>query len=262
MSQAFGGPEQAALTRQKALEQSGLDLGKPYSLPGLDHVPDGVRLYAHDGRYGGFDAVYQRSNTETLNFLNSLPKEYFNKHNLVVGSVHDSDRARFDPFKESQLEKITSALGLKLFDKLGDIRSLPGYNRAKSYFDRMTFGVAGKAFHQLWNKLKAEDHWLADRYQETGPFGLFYHIVNNSQFNYRKMEDDLLHHWKEGSLLPSAGNIAQEIFGLPQHMKAFMMEPMYPELDHETLFHKPMTDLSENPRFLAIIAAHMFGGMM
>ena len=69
ISEAFGGPERTAINRQKALEASGLDLGKPFVLPGLDHIPIGVQLYGHDGRYPGVDAVFQRSNSDTLDFL-------------------------------------------------------------------------------------------------------------------------------------------------------------------------------------------------
>ena len=125
-------------------------------------------------------------------------------------------------------------------------------------------GVGGEAFNMLWNKLHAENHWLTDRYQETGPFGLFYHVANRFQFNYRLMENEMIHHWKAGTMLPenAAGALANQIFGLPDHVKAFVMEPFYPELDHETLKHKPMTDLSTNPQFLSIIAGHMLGGLM
>ena len=152
---------------------------------------------------------------------------------------------------------------MNVFDKISDIRNLPGYESAREYFNKMTMGTAGLAFNQLWNKLSAEGHWLTDRYQETGPFGIFYHMANRAQFNYRKLEDDMIYHYKRGTLLPKnpVGALANQIFGLPDHMKAFVMEP-YPELDHETLMHKPITDLNSNPQFLGIIAAHLFGGMM
>ena len=78
------------------------------------------------------------------------------------------------------------------------------------------------------------------------------------------MEDELIHHYKQGTLIPQnpVGALADQIFGLPDHLKAFVMEPFYPELDQEALMHKPMKDLAENPRFLAIVAGHMLGGMM
>ena len=93
--------------------------------------------------------------------------------------MRDVDRETFNPLKKSALETaIKDATGLDIFEPLGDIRNLPGYAAARKYFNRMTMGVGGTAFNKLWNTLKANDHWLTDRYQETGPFGLFYHVVN------------------------------------------------------------------------------------
>ena len=68
------------------------------------------------------DAVYEKSNQKTLEFLNSLPPEYFQKHNLVIGSVRDTDRDFFNPLKKSKLEQAVEAVGTQVFDKLGDIR--------------------------------------------------------------------------------------------------------------------------------------------
>ena len=93
-----------------------------------------------------------------------MPPAYFEKHNLAVASVRDTDRENFNPFKKSNFEQATEAVGVNVFNRVADIRNLPQYKATRAYFNQLTMGVGGEAFNMLWNKLHAENHWLTDRY--------------------------------------------------------------------------------------------------
>ena len=112
----FGGNFEA--NRLAMIKAKGMDIGKPFNLPGTDDDPF-LKLYGHDGTYPGMTAVFDKDDKYTMDFLSALPKEYFQKHGITVSAVRDKDTKLFTGMSKSRLEE---AVGLNLFDKLGDIQ--------------------------------------------------------------------------------------------------------------------------------------------